>query len=397
MRADDGQRARHALAWLKEKNRQFRPMLPAQDSTARKPAVTALAAAIVLGVAVCAWMAMPFLGALVWSTTLAVLFTPFDIAIGNRFKSRSLSALITVLVTACIVVVPAILVAGTLLNEAVRSATLVVPMFDAEDWTRLMGEHHWLAPALQWIHDKVDFPDLIRTATSALATWSGSVLRASFSGIANLLLTFYFLFYLLRDREAIAEAARLHLPLSESEFAQLADRVTDTIFATVLGTIAVAALQGGLGGLMFWWLGLPAPVFWGVLMALLAIVPFLGAFVIWAPAAVFLALGGSYTSAIILTVWGTLVVGLVDNVVYPMLVGRKLRMHTMLSFIAVVGGLVFMGTPGVVLGPLLLAVTLTLLQVWRGRATIPIDASPQPLEGGKATAAAAGPAGVALS
>jgi predicted PurR-regulated permease PerM len=204
------------------------------------------------------------------------------------------------------------------------------------DWTRLGGEHPWLAPALQWIHDKVDFPDVVRTATSALATWSGSVLRASFSGVANLLLTFYFLFYLLRDREQITESARLHLPMSEPEFSQLTRRVTDTIFATVFGTVAVAALQGGLGGLMFWWLGLPAPVFWGVLMAFLAIVPFLGAFVIWAPAAVFLALSGAYTSAIVLTIWGTLVVGLVDNVVYPILVGNKLRMHTMLSFIAVV-------------------------------------------------------------
>ena len=272
------------------------------------------------------------------------------------------------MVTACIVVVPAILIAGTLLNEAVRSAALVLPMFDADDWTRLLGEHPWLAPALQWIHDKVDFPDVMRTATSALATWSGSALRASFSGVANLLLTFYFLFYLLRDRERITQTAQLHLPLSEPEFSQVTRRVTDTIFATVFGTVAVAALQGGLGGLMFWGLGLPAPVFWGVLMALLAIVPFLGAFVIWAPAAVFLGLSGAYTSAIVLTIWGTLVVGLVDNVVYPILVGNKLRMHTVLSFIAVVGGLVLLGAPGVVLGPLLLAVTLTLVQIWRDRA-----------------------------
>lgn len=352
-------------------------MLQAPEFPGRRLAPTTLAVVIALGVAACAFMARPFLSALVWSTTLAVLFAPFEVAVSQHLKSRSLSALITVIVTASIVVVPAILVAGTLLNEAARSAAIVVPMFDAEDWTRVMGQHRWLAPALQWIHDKVDFPDVMRTATSALATWSGSVLRASFSGVANLLLTFYFLFYFLRDRERITEAAQLHLPLSEPEFSQITRRVTDTIFATVLGTVAVAALQGGLGGLMFWWLGLPAPVFWGVLMALLAIVPFLGAFVIWAPAAAFLALSGAYTSAIVLTIWGTLVVGLVDNVVYPILVGNKLRMHTVLSFIAVVGGLVFMGAPGVVLGPLLLAVTLTLVQIRRSRAAAPIGAPPQ--------------------
>ncbi|MDI2074974.1 putative PurR-regulated permease PerM [Bradyrhizobium japonicum] len=351
-------------------------MLSGPKSPDRAPASVPLAVAIVLGVVISAVMAAPFLGALVWSTTIAVLFTPFDRTVSSCVKSRNLSALITVIVTAFIVVVPAILVAGTLLNEAVRSGAIVVPMFDVDDWTRLMDEHRWLAPALQWVHDKVDFPDLMRTATSALATWSGSVLRASFSGMANFLLTFYFLFYLLRDREAIAEAARLHLPLSEPEFALIAGRFADTIFATVFGTVAVAALQGGLGGLMFWWLGLPAPVFWGVLMALLAIVPFLGAFVIWAPAAVYLALSGAYTSAIILAVWGTFVVGFIDNIVYPILVGSRLRMDTMLSFIAVVGGLVFMGTPGVVLGPLLLALTLTLLQIRRDRAATAMGVTP---------------------
>lgn len=344
---------------------------PPAASTDRRPAPITLVVAIVLCLALCVFMAMPFLGAIVWSITLAVLFAPFDRIVSDRIGSRGLSAMVTVIVTACIVVVPAILVAGTLLNEAVRSAALVVPMFERQDWLTEISSHRWLAPALQWVQDKVDFPDLIQTATSALANWSGSVLRASFSGVANLLLTFYFLFYMLRDRTTIMAAAGKNLPLSDTEFARLCDRVADTIFATVLGTLAVAALQGGLGGLMFWWLGLPAPVFWGVLMAMLAIVPFLGAFVIWAPAALYLALTGAYTSAVILTVWGTLVVGLVDNVVYPMLVGSRLQMHTMLSFIAVVGGLVVMGPTGVVLGPLLLAVTLTLVQIWRARATPP--------------------------
>ena len=127
---------------------------------------------------------------------------------------------------------------------------------------------------------------------------------------------------------------------------------------------------------MFLWLGMPAPVLWVVLMALLALAPFLRAFVIWAPAAVFLALSGAYTSAVVLAIWGTVVVGLVDNVVYPILVGNKLRMHTMLSFIAVVGGLIFLGTSGVVLGPLVLAVTLTLVQIWRGRGVAPNEAAP---------------------
>ncbi len=98
----------------------------------------------------------------------------------------------------------------------------------------------------------------------------------------SLLLTFYFLFYLLRDRSSAVATVANMLPLSASEFSVLGERIVNTIFASVYGTATVAMLQGGLGGLMFWWLGLPAPLFWGVVMGLLAVVPFLGAFVIWA-------------------------------------------------------------------------------------------------------------------
>lgn len=337
------------------------------EVTGNRKRPAALMLAVVLGAVLCALIARPFLAAFVWSMTLAVLFSPVNTAIGRRLKSGSISALATAGFTAGIVVLPVTLVAGILLNESVRSAALIEPMLEAESWNRLVGNHPRLAPVLQWIRDTFDLQDVMRTLSSTLATWGGSVVQASFSGVATMLLTFYFLFYLLRDREAILDAARLHLPLTDAEFFGVLGRAKDTIFATVFGTAAVAALQGGLGGLMFWWLGLSAPVFWGVLMALLAIVPFLGAFVIWAPAAVFLTFNGDYTSAAVLAVWGTIVVGLVDNVVYPILVGNKLRMHTMLSFIAVVGGLILLGAPGVVLGPLIVAVTLKLLEIWRGR------------------------------
>lgn len=328
----------------------------------------ALAIGLVLGAVLCYFLAVPFLAAIVWSVTLAVLFAPLDARIGTKIRSPGLSAAATVAIMTIIVVVPAILVAGILLNEAVRSATVINSLIETHSWTRAMEAHPRLAPVLQWINERLDIPDLVRASASWLAGWSGSLVRASFTGAVSLFLTFYFLFYLLRDRTEAVVVLRSNLPLSEGEFARVADRFVDTIFATVFGTAAVAALQGGLGGIMFWWLGLPAPVFWGVLMGMLAIVPFLGAFVIWAPTAAFLALSGDYRSAIILAVWGTIVVGLVDNVVYPMLVGNKLKMHTVLSFIAVVGGLMLLGAPGVVLGPLIVAVFLTLIEIWRQRA-----------------------------
>ncbi len=157
-------------------------------------------------------------------------------------------------------------------------------------------------------------------------------------------------------------------PLSQAEINRLFGRVADTVYATVYGTLTVSAVQGLLGGLMFWWLGLPAPLFWGVVMALLAAVPVVGAFVVWIPAALFLALEGSWGKALILTAWGGLVVGTIDNLLRPILVGKRLKLHTILAFISVVGGLILFGPSGLILGPVGLTVTTELLEIWRHRA-----------------------------
>ena len=118
---------------------------------------------------------------------------------------------------------------------------------------------------------------------------------------------------------------------------------------------------------MFWWLGLPAPLLWGVVMALLAVLPVLGAFIVWIPAALILALEGSGGKALILTVWGLLVVGTIDNLLRPILVGNRLKLHTILAFISVVGGLILFGPSGLILGPVALTITTVLLETWRTR------------------------------
>ena len=146
-------------------------------------------------------------------------------------------------------------------------------------------------------------------------------------------------------------------------------RVHDTIFATIYGTFAVSAVQGVLGGLMFWALGLSAPLLWGVVMALLAVVPVLGAFIVWVPAVAFLALEGSWGKALILLLWGVLVVGTIDNLLRPIMVGNRLKLHTVLAFISVVGGLIIIGASGLILGPIMLTITMVLLEIWTLRNT----------------------------
>lgn len=146
------------------------------------------------------------------------------------------------------------------------------------------------------------------------------------------------------------------------------ERISGTVHATVYGTLAVSSIQGVLGGLIFWCLGLPAPLLWGVVMAILAVIPVLGAFVVWIPAALFLAMEGSWGKALILTLWGMLVVGTVDNLLRPVLVGNRLKLHTVLAFISVVGGLMLFGPAGLILGPVALTITTVLLETLRCRA-----------------------------
>lgn len=340
----------------------------ADDDPSRRLRSNMMLTAIVGAAAIlCALILEPFLSAIVWSFALAVLFTPLDTRLRKLLPGKGLAAAASVAIVAGLVVVPAIIVLGILLSEAAGSAPRLGPLLDAENWTRAIDHYPRLAPAIHSAVEWLNIPNLLQAASAWLAGWSGSFIQGSVSSLMTLLLTFYFLFYALRDRELAVAAIGRVLPLTAGEYGRLTDRITNTIFASGYGTAAVAILQGGLGGAMFWWLDLPAPLFWGVLMGLLGIVPFLGAFVIWAPAAIVLGLNGEVLSAVLLTLWGTLVVGLVDNVLYPILVGQRLMLHTVPSFIAVVGGLLVFGTSGIILGPIIVAGAQTLLEIWRRR------------------------------
>lgn len=175
------------------------------------------------------------------------------------------------------------------------------------------------------------------------------------------------LFYFLRDRDAALRALVAFSPLTTAETMCVAGRFSDTVRASIFGTVIIGLIQGTLGGLMFWWLALPTPAFWGLVMGMLAIIPMLGAFVVWVPAAVILALKGQWASATLLAVWGGGIIATVDNLLYPALVGSRLKLHTLAAFIGMVGGIILFGASGIVLGPAVIAVTLELMDILRRR------------------------------
>lgn len=341
--------------------------------------ILVLIAATALGIYLCYRLAQSFLAAISWALALAVLFTPLHRWIELRLKRPNLAATVTILVVGLIVVVPATFVGQRLIMESARGAEIIKTKVESGEWRRAIQAQPRLAGVIDWVEQKVDLPGTIKDIATWLTATAGAILKGSVVQMIGFCLTFYLLFYFLRDRRAALQSLKSFSPLSGPEMNRLFGRVGDTIHATVYGTLAVSVVQGLLGGLMFWWLGLPVPLLWGAVMGLLAVVPVLGAFVVWIPAALFLALEGSWGKALILAFWGGGVVAGIDNLLYPILVGNRLKMHTVLAFISVVGGLIVFGPSGIILGPVTLTFTLVLLETWRSRTDAEPHAHPETL------------------
>jgi predicted PurR-regulated permease PerM len=324
-----------------------------------------LMAVTVAGFYLCFLVVAPFVPAMAGALALAVLFAPLHRWLERRLGAGNMAATISVLVVALIVVAPALVVASRLISELARGADSIQTMVESGSWRAAFDNHALLVPIGHWLDRQVDLGAIITPVAGWLTSTGTSLVQGSVVQVIGAVLTFYMLFYMLRDRASAMQSLRSLSPLSPLDMSQLFSDVTDTVHATVYGTLVVSVVQGVLGGLMFWWLGLPEPLVWGVVMGLLAVVPVLGAFIIWVPAAVFLALDGQVGSALLLTAWGAIVVGGIDNLLYPMLVGTRLKMHTVVAFVSIVGGLIVFGPAGLILGPVVFTVTRLLLQVWR--------------------------------
>ena len=330
-----------------------------------------LIAATLAGIYLCYMMTVPFFSSLTWALALTVLFIPLHRFIEAKVKKPNLAAILSVVVVALIVVLPFTFLAQRLVDEAAKGAALLKPYVENGAWKQAIAIHPSIAPISEWLDQHVDVSGMVENAVAWLSNTGAAVVRSSAVQLIGVLLTFYFLFYFLRDRRTALLSMREFSPLSKAETAEIFDRMVATVHATIYGTVVVALVQGFLGGFMFWILGLPAPLLWGVVMGLLAIVPVLGAFIVWIPAAIFLLVQGSWVKALILTVWGAVVVGGIDNLLYPMLVGSKLRFPTIPAFISIVGGLLVFGASGIILGPLALTLTAALVEIWRSRISEP--------------------------
>lgn len=348
------------------------PALPPPESPGDWGSALHVRALVLIGLTggllyLCYAMLVPFLAPLAWALALAVLFVPMHHAIESRVSRPNIAALLSVVIIMIAVVVPALLLANRLLGDALHAIEMLRGAVESGEWRRPFDANPTTARVGHWIEAQFDLPGLVQAAGSWLTNTATAMLRGSLVQLVSLLLTFYLLFYFLRDRMMLRRLLRRLTPLPADDMTHLFGAVFDTVHATVYGSLAVATVQGLLGGVMFAVLGLPAPVLWGLVMGLLAIVPVLGAFIVWLPAALFLLLGGHEMKALLLVLWGAIVVGGIDNLLYPLLVGRRLRLHTAAALMAIVGGVLLFGAPGLILGPVVFTLTRGLLDIWTRR------------------------------
>jgi predicted PurR-regulated permease PerM len=331
-----------------------------------RASVLVLAGSTVLALYVCYRLVLPFLPSVAWALALAVVVWPVHRHLAAHLVP-SLAAAISVALVVLILLLPALLVVHSLVSEAAQGIEAFQNDVQPSDWQTAVERVPGLEAFLGWLDDNINLEQELRRMVGVFTADLASLLRGSVWAFAQLLVTLLTLFFFLRDQPRILKTVRSLVPLSAKEIDEVEHRVGDTIHATVYGTLLVAMIQGLLGGLMFWWLGLPAPLLWGCVMGILAVIPWLGTFVVWAPTAALLILQGLWIKGLVLALWGLTAIGLIDNLLYPFVVGNRLRFHTLLVFFALVGGLLLFGASGVVLGPLVLSLTAALLEIWRRR------------------------------
>lgn len=335
-----------------------------------QPRWIALFAATVGALYLCWLMLLPFIDVLAWAVVLVIVFYPIHLRIVARTGRPGWSAMLSCLLVIVTILVPLSLVTLAVVNEI----SGVAPKLQTGVEALLDPNSPNTGRALRWLGQYVDVEQLrsqqfiverLRGISGSIASRTLGFVGGLAGAVVQIFFVIFAMFYLFRDGEAIRQGLRDALPLERIQSNEIFLRTRDVISASVYGVIVIATIQGALGGVAFWMLGLPSPLLWGVVMLMFSMIPMAGAFIVWVPAAIFLAVSGSWIKAIILTVWGLLVIGTVDNFLRPKLVGEKTRLHELLIFFSVLGGLQVFGVLGLVLGPVIVAVTLALLDVFR--------------------------------
>jgi predicted PurR-regulated permease PerM len=312
------------------------------------------------------WMVQDFLQPVFWAALLASLFYPVHVRLLQRLPSwPALSALLVLLLILVIVILPLVFVGVALTRE---SAALYQRVTSGEIDVR--APLTWATQQMPIVNDLLDRagiqPDQITDWLSSAAVVVSRFLAARALTIGQnavvlaiqFVLMIYLVFFFIRDGAALLDRAVHMLPIGDQRERKLFAKFAEVSRATLKGTVVVGIVQGALGGITFALLGIEGAVFWGAVMTVLSILPAVGASLVWIPAAIWLFATGAVTQGVILVVVGVFVIGLVDNLLRPILVGRDTKMPDYLILLSTLGGITAFGISGFVIGPIVAALCL---------------------------------------
>jgi len=310
----------------------------------------------------------PLSGAVSWAVFIAIVFSPLQERSAHVCRGRRGWAAFGTLV---VIIVSVLLPTALLTASITQEAAAFYERFKTGDISLSEYFQRGIDALPSWVRgglDRLGLADLsevqrklveaLGRSSQALTSRVMTIGQNTLEFVVNLFVMLYVLFFLLRDGKSLAAQAARALPLEKRHTERLLKQFATVVRATVKGNVVVALVQGTLGGLAFWVLGISGPLLWGALMALLSLLPAVGAAMVWGPVAIYLLSTGSLWPAAALTAWGVLVIGLVDNVLRPILVGKETRMPDYLVLIATLGGLAAFGINGFVIGPVIAAIFL---------------------------------------
>ena len=316
------------------------------------------------------WMIRTFLITILLAALFAGVAFPVYRYLTAKFGGREkAAALVTLLLLLALVVIPLMGVAGAVANEALRINETIRPRLEqlrepgaVDRWLQVLPGYSLIAPYRDQIVARAgevvgSFGGFVFNALSATT-------RATVLFIFHFVVMLYTMFFFLTDGPKLVRTILGYLPLADADKERMLDKFVSVTRATLKGTILIGLAQGVLGGLAFWVVGIEGAIFWGTVMTVLSIIPGVGGALVWVPAAIILAMTDSLWKGIGLALFCGLIIGSVDNLLRPILVGRDTRMHELMIFFSTLGGLFAFGAMGFILGPILAALFLTVWELF---------------------------------
>jgi predicted PurR-regulated permease PerM len=328
------------------------------------------------------WVAKPFINALLASAVVAYVFHPVYRWLNKHIKYKSICASIVSAFILLLFIVPLFLVVESAAPDAryayvrAKQKILTGELFDV---TCPVGKETTVCLLSNRVQEFVKDPevryyleDVVSKGTNFIISKISGVVFALPVIFINLFVTFFAVFYLLRDGKVLADRVKLLLPINPKHREHIFAKLTDTAHAVVYGSLVIALIQGALGGIGFWMFGVSSPLLWGVMMSLFAFVPFVGTAVIWLPASlVMIATGVSEGDPTMtwkglgLLFYGIFIISGIDNFLKPTLIGGRAGVHPVIILVGVLGGLAAFGFAGFIIGPLILAVFKAFLDIYK--------------------------------